>query len=299
MWPHEYQAMLAEEETKKSGKNIPDLVEGLMEQTRKDIRAAAQNLGEGEARYLVDYYYQMQGFRTASSNMVRAMTALDEPSVMVGWLSDSHKALEARIRVALEAYAKQHPVGQWMLSIHGIGPVIAAGLLAHIDIAKAPYAGNIWNFAGLNPKSEWRKGEKRPWNAKLKVLCWKIGDSFVKSSGSEKSVYGKIYRKRKELEVQRNEEGLFADQAADKLAKFKIQDKATRAMYESGKLPAGRVDQRARRIAVKLFLSHMHDVWTWHVTGHRAPPPYAIQHMGHHNEIQCPNAPWDKADEPE
>ena len=295
MWPHEYQAMMEEARTKAA--SVPDLVEGLMEQTRKDIRSAAQNLGEDEARYLVDYYYQMQRFRTASKNMMRALSANEEPSVMVGWLSDSHMALEVRIRVALEAYASKHPVGQWMLSIHGIGPVIAAGLLAHIDITKAPYAGNIWNFAGLNPKSEWKKGQKRPWNGKLKVLCWKIGESFVKSSNSEKSVYGKIYRKRKELEVQRNEDGLFADQAKEKLEKFKIQEKATLATYESGKLPAGRVDLRARRIAVKLFLSHLHDVWTWHVTGHRAPPPYAIQHMGHHDEIQCPNAPWDESDD--
>jgi hypothetical protein len=40
-------------------------------------------------------------------------------------------------------------------SIKGIGPVIAAGLLANIDITKAPTAGHIWRFAGLDPSSKW------------------------------------------------------------------------------------------------------------------------------------------------
>jgi hypothetical protein len=44
-------------------------------------------------------------------------------------------------------------------------------LLARIDIVKAPTAGHIWRYAGLDPTVRWNKGEKRPWNAGLKVLC--------------------------------------------------------------------------------------------------------------------------------
>ena len=44
--------------------------------------------------------------------------------------------------------------------------------------------------------------------------CWKIGDSFVKQSGSDKCFYGHIYRARKEQEVAFNDAGKFADQAA-------------------------------------------------------------------------------------
>lgn len=56
-------------------------------------------------------------------------------------------------------------------SIHGIGPVISAGLLAHIDIHRAVTVGHIWRFAGLDPSVKWLKKTKRPWNAGLKVLC--------------------------------------------------------------------------------------------------------------------------------
>ena len=87
--------------------------------------------------------------------------------------------MEGQIKRALEKYVDNHPVGSWLTSIHGIGPVIAAGLLAHIDIARAPTVGHIWRFAGLDPTTKWEKKTRRPWNAALKVLTWKAGESFV------------------------------------------------------------------------------------------------------------------------
>ena len=98
--------------------------------------------------------------------------------------------------------------------------MIAAGLEAHIDITRAPTVGHIWRYAGLDPTCEWRKGEKRPWNASLKTLCWKIGESFVKVSGKEKSLYGRLWKERKELEEKRNAAGEFADQAAERVNDF-------------------------------------------------------------------------------
>ena len=73
----------------------------------------------------------------------------------------------------------------------------------------------------MNPTVEWKKGEKRPWNASLKVLCWKIGESFVKVSSNPKDFYGKLVRPI-DLEIKRNDQHLFADQAEAKLKKFKI-----------------------------------------------------------------------------
>lgn len=161
-------------------------------------------------------------------------------------------------------------------SITGIGPVIAAGLLAHIDIEKAPTVGHIWRFAGLDPTVTWGRGEKRPWNAKLKRLCWIIGDSFVKQKSRESDIYGKVYAARKVQEVERNEAGLFAEQAARALEERKIKDKDLRATYEAGRLPAGRLDLRARRYAVKLFLVHFHHVMYEDHFGEPPPKPYIL-----------------------
>ena len=141
----------------------------------------------------------------------------------------------------------------------------------------------------MNPGQEWGKGEKRPWNASLKTLCWKIGESFVKVSGNEKSFYGKIYAERKQNEIARNEAGEFKEQAALKLQKFKIgKDTDAYAAYITGKLPPAHIHARAKRWTVKMFLSHLHEIWFTDEYGVAPPKPYAIVHLGHAHYIEPP-----------
>jgi Transposase IS116/IS110/IS902 family len=253
----------------------------------KDIRKAADELTETEARYLVDLYYQIQEFRKACGNQIGAMK--DEPTAVLGWSFDTMERIENEIKYWLDKYTDRVPVGRWSKSICGIGPVIAAGLLAHIDIKRAPTVGHIWRFAGLDPTLQWNKGEKRPFNASLKTLCWKIGESFVKVSANEKDIYGKIYLERKSLEISRNDEGAFSDQAKAKLEKFKI-GKTTEAFghYSGGKLPPAHIHSRAKRYAVKLFLSHWHAEAYRHEFGKEPPLPYPISHLGHVHMTEGP-----------
>lgn len=270
------------------------MTEILLPGVRKDIAAG---LDADEARWLVDQYYAIQDFRIQATGQERAIAqdADAASGALVGWLGESMKSCEAQIQKALGEYADAHVPGRWARSIIGIGPVIAAGLLAHIDIEQAPTVGHIWSFAGLDPSKRWEKGTKRPWNAKLKVLCWKLGDSFVKFSNHERDTYGKVYVARKKQELERNEAGAFADQAAAALRDRKIKDAALRKTYEAGRLPAGRLDLRARRYAVKLFLSHLHFVM--YEDRHGTPPalPYILtQGHGHHTVFLAPpNWPMD------
>ncbi len=246
----------------------------------KDLRIAAKTLSSNEARYLVDAYYQMQDARIRSAGQVRSMDK--EPHEILLWLVEQNRVLEMQIKGALDRYTNEHMVGDWMRSVKGIGPVISAGMLAHIDITRAPTVGHIWSFAGLVPAVEWKKGQKRPWNAQLKTLCWKAGESFVKVSGKDDAFYGKIYAERKSQEVAKNDAGDFADQAEAKLKKYKI-GKNTDAYksYSAGKLPPAHIHARAKRYAVKLFLSHLHHVWYELAFGEAPPNPYPIAHMGH------------------
>ena len=188
----------------------------------RDMGKAASTLTATEARYLVDSYYGMQDGRIRANNQIRALTASGEPHESIAWLSTESRVLEESVKRALDSYSANHPVGKRMRTVTGVGPVISAGLLAHIDITRAPTAGAIWRYAGLDPTSEWKKGQKRPHNASLKTLCWKLGESFVKVCNHKDAVYGKIYQERKEAEIVQNEAGAFADQAAAKLEKFNI-----------------------------------------------------------------------------
>lgn len=254
----------------------------------KDILGAAKALSDDEARYLVDYYYIMQEDRKRAHNQTRALEESKEPNDVVKWLAGNAETMEEQIKKVLDQYTKHHIMGEWMRTVYGIGPVLSAGLLAHIDIHKAPTVGHIWRYAGFDPTQKWEKGQRRPWNASLKVLCWKIGQSFMKFSNQDNCFYGKIYKERKAYEIQRNEAGGNKEAAAAGAARV---GKTTDAFkhYSEGKLPPAQIDARARRYAVKLFLSHMHHVWYVKEFGTNPPLPYPIAHMGHAHMIEVPN----------
>jgi len=240
-------------------------------------------LTRDEARFLVDAYYMMQEQRIRTDGQIRSMSESKEQHAVLDWLSDQSTTLEDQVKRALDKYSNASELGRWARSIVGIGPVICSGLLAHIDITKAPTVGHIWRFAGLDPTSKWGKGEKRPHNASLKTLCWKIGESFVKVSGNDNDIYGKLYLKRKEYEKQKNENGEYAEQAAAVLKARPTH--AQKARYEEGKLPDGHIHMRAKRWAVKLFLAHYHEkAFEGHFDG-PPPLPYPIAILGHAHKI--------------
>ncbi|WP_348701051.1 hypothetical protein, partial [uncultured Limnobacter sp.] len=129
----------------------------------KDLLESSKSMTVDQARFLVDTYYQIQDARIRAAAQVRSLVSSEEPHSLLDWVGDVNFELENKIKRTLEIYAKHNPVGQWSLSITGIGPVIAAGLLAHIDITKAPTVGHIWRYAGQDPTCTWEKGQKRPW----------------------------------------------------------------------------------------------------------------------------------------
>lgn len=254
----------------------------------KDLIKGAAILSDAEARFLVDYYYICQEDRKRFKNQDRSLTKHGEPSMLVDYLGEQARVLENQVKRALNAYTLAHQMGAYMRSVVGIGPVISAGLLAHIDIAKAPTVGHIWTFAGLNPTSKWEKGEKRPHNTRLKTLCYHAGECFIKFSGRDDCYYGKIYIERKAYEVARNESGENKDLAASLLAKF-TSDTESRKHLLNGVLPPAQIHARARRYAIKMFLSHMHSHWyNLHHGVDMPPSPYPIAILGHAHYIAPP-----------
>lgn len=246
----------------------------------KDLREASRTITAQEARFLVDSYYALQKQRIAQGNRQRAMQR--EPHTVIQWFAKNALFLEKQVQASLDVYSQSDPIGVWMRGIYGIGPVLAAGFMAHIDIKQAPTVGHIWRFAGLDPTLEWKKKQKRPYNAGLKNLCWKAGESFKKFSGSEKCVYGQIYLKRKKLEQDRDARGENAEQAKLDLEKRgDTMTKEQKAHYLAGRLPPGRLDLRATRYAVKQFLSDLHAVWYRQEFKTDPPNPYPIAILGH------------------
>lgn len=256
-----------------------------LEKINRDILKAAKDLSDQEVRFLVDYYYIMQEDRKRSFNQERALEASGEPNHIITWLAGNSTQLEGTIKKALEKYTDNHPVGKWLKGIYGVGAIIAAGMISHIDITKAPTAGHIWAYAGLDPTKKWEKGEVRPWNANLKALCWKTGECFVKFSGKEQCVYGKLYKEKKEWYTKKNEEGGFKEVALKRKDTVKKNTDAYK-WYAEGKLPPAHIHAMARRFAVKIFLSHLHEVWYKHHFKVDPPAPYPIAILGHAHKIE-------------
>jgi hypothetical protein len=320
--------------------------ESAIEKLTKDVKKAALTLNKGEARFLVDLYYQWQDERKRSDNQVRALDASKEPNQCLRWLSSQSTALELRVKQLLQQFANGQRLGRWCQSIDGLGPVITSGLLAHYDVNKSETAGGYWRFAGLDPTSQWLGTDKakalvndlwkpqddysyetlclvaqrinrrpevllgmsknketgkvtraslikatslRPWNASLRTLCWKVGESFVKVCNKDTAIYGNLYTERKVKETKMNEDGLFKDQAKQKLETCNIgKDTDAYAAYSQGMLPKAHIHSRAKRYAVKIFISHYHH-WDYFLTFDKLPPkPFAIDILKHAQLIAPP-----------
>lgn len=320
----------------------------VIERISNDVKNAAKLMSKQEARYLVDSYYAMQKDRIRQGNRSSQADNSGEPSLAIKWLADQSLLLEDRVGKMLDYYSAANRVGRWCRENKGIGPIIAAGLLAYIDITRAPTAGHIWSYAGINPDIQWAdteankkrlktfldKGNKDeltneeifkvatdfnrnpnnlleyftdketgdrlqptledmakylarpPFNQNLKVLQWKIGESFVKIQNSKGNHYGLLVLQRKEYETNKNERGDYKELAA-RILSSKNWQKGTptfRALNE-GKLSTGHIHSRSKRWAVKIFLSHLHEVMYVDHFGTMPPKPFAIEHLGHAHYI--------------
>jgi putative transcriptional regulator len=293
----------------------------------RDIRDASVTLSADEARFLVDQYYIMQEDRKRGRAQERALDTSNEPHTVISWLADQSSTLEKQIVGALDAYTYAHPIGDWLRGTYGVGPVLAAGLLAHIymgywcahchgrdaddcarrqankklklephafePIESCPVTGHFWSYAGIagDNQRKWLPKTKRPWNATLKTILWRLSDVFVKFSNNDRCFYGRIYRERKEYEVARNERGGNKQAADERLARDvqrKQKSVENEPYHAKGMLSPGHLDLRARRYAVKLFLAHLHDEW-YRRTFDKAPPlPYPIAHLNHVHFVPAP-----------
>lgn len=127
----------------------------------------------------------------------------------------------------------------------------------------------------------------RPYNNKLKCLCWKIGESFIKTQNRPKSIYGKLFAETKAQYEKNNENLMYEEVALEKATKV---GKTTEAYkwYKKGMLPPAHITSRARRKTVQIFLAHFHTVLHLLEYGN-APEPYVVAHKGHKHILECPN----------
>jgi transposase IS116/IS110/IS902 family protein len=122
-----------------------------VQRLKRDLAMAAKDLSLDEVGYIVNGYYALQEYRKVSANQYRALEKSKQPNDLIGWLVRQGEIIESQIHRALDQWTETSEICLWAKSITGIGPIISAGLAAHIDITKCPTVGHIWRFAGLDP----------------------------------------------------------------------------------------------------------------------------------------------------
>jgi hypothetical protein len=144
---------------------------------------------------------------------------------------------------------------------------------------KQPYSGPVYNLEVAEDHSYVVEGY-------AVHNCWKLGESFVKVSGKEGATYGHLYADFKAQEIKRNLAGAYKEAAARELGakKFKVEDSVTKKRLLAGMLSDAHLHARAKRRAVKIFLSHYY-VEGRNGRGLPVRDPYPITILGHDGKI--------------
>lgn len=142
-----------------------------------------------DLRWQVDLYYQVQKIRIALGNRVDAIVrGVDRGDLdrLKRWY-DQFLKLEEQVEREMAHEVQSHPVHRWLTSIKGIGPTLASKLIALVGpdecMAARDTPSKLWAFAGLAPGRKLVKGQKSPYNRRLKSLMYVIGTSILKARG--------------------------------------------------------------------------------------------------------------------
>lgn len=256
-----------------------------------------------ELKLLVSTYYALQKERIQT---VLRIKALERSGVAKSRAADLHEHLDKellRIEKWIGGKIEDRLEGNdiynaWLRHVPGVGPILAAGLISVIDpISEVEKPSSLWRFAGLHvidgkaPKR--KKGQKVDWNPFFRTMCWKLGDSFVKAGG----YYRKVYDRARQIEDHRAPFRVPVEDAqgyllAENVGNIKKGEMIGRENFSKFRKQAkGRKDvlvtltdlhkyNRAKRKAVKLFISHLFAIWR-DLEGLPIREPYVVEKLGH------------------
>ncbi|MDD3122091.1 MAG: hypothetical protein PHC62_01085, partial [Candidatus Izemoplasmatales bacterium] len=128
----------------------------------KSLNPYSKEVSKDSIRFLVDTFYQIQEIRKAKENQLRSVVqGVDGDGFDASiFIMTSIRAMEADIKKIIEHYTDFIPVCKWLKSNIGVGPMIAAGLYARLDITKSKSAGSFLSYCGLNDNNTPWLGKK-------------------------------------------------------------------------------------------------------------------------------------------
>ena len=189
---------------------------------------------------------------------------------------------------------------EWMKDVPGIAEILAGGFISGIKTPERfDTISKLWKYCGVGlvdgQIEKRKKGEKIHYSPFLKVTCWKAGESFVKSKGMYRDAYD-TFRAHEDAN-----NPVFTVSIGDARGRARADDADLKPLttIDVARLKKKGVTElkvrrskghnyaRAKRKAVKLFLSHLWVVWR-ELEGLPTSDPYAHAILGHTNKIDPP-----------
>lgn len=174
--------------------------------------------------------------------------SLKEMGVKEGKYVHMLRAMEKESLGEIIEVVATDPFFKLLCEVRGIGAITAIRLMSEIDVEKAPTISSLWRYAGMGVHKGKAdapvKGEQLRYNKELKVVSWLIGESLLQWNEKYREVY---------------------DRAREK--------------YSSKDWPVRRKHLAAKRIMVKVFLSHYWIV-ARKMKGLKISKPYANDVLG-------------------
>lgn len=198
------------------------------------------------------------------------------------------EALEKEVEQDIISIASDIPIIQEASKVKGVGLILAAKVVAMVDIERAQHVSSLWRFAGLavtpvcsecgeiqpngaqfcsscggkiiHKADRPRKGQKLPYNARLKVYCFQQATSFLRSNSPYRAIY---------------------DQS--------------REYYDANRpdWPKARKHYAALRKMLKVYLQHLWVIWR-DMEGLPVTKPYSHEKQDHHSYLKPTEFGWER-----
>jgi len=251
-------------------------------------------------RNLVDIYYDFQDqriqtqLRIGASKRHHSLTD-DELSIYgITTIFENAKTFERDIEKIIKKQLKNYALyNQYLTLITGIGPMLAAGLIAHIDdIENYKHASSLWQYAGYGANRFCPKCRKPTFVVKK----FSTGTEAKQLQPFEKCP---LCNSATEFIIQKRTSGYLINwnprlkQFAWKAGKSFVKQSPKRSKYrklytqikksEKRKHPDysdGHIDNATMRKVVKIFLVHLWQTWRRQL-GLETSDPYIKQLLGH------------------
>ena len=268
-----------------------------------------ENIPHYLLRNLVDIYYDFQGqriqtqLRIGASERTNTLTKEELSIYGIQTIMENAAIFEKDIEKLIVSQLKNHALWtQYLSKIQGIGPLIAAGLIAYIDdISKFKHVSSLWQYSGYGMNRYCNECKKPTYveveyetGKKAKKLhpiekCPVCNNDTVpvlqrRTPGYQSNWNDKLKVlawKASNSFVKQSAEKSKYRQLYDIIKKSEREDHPTK-IVTNGKTSFndGHIHNRALRKVSKIFLAHVWQTWCRQI-GIEATEPYAKQLLGH------------------